>query len=214
MTWPDATYLPKEAGRPLPSTHRYGMSHACDTVLVLDCSGSMREQMGSRSRLDAAQTAAIAFVDERSVDPDARIAVVGFHDIALPVCPLMPASSASTLNQAIRSLKADKSTNMLAGLDVAEQCLFCGGERQERREILFLTDGHNTGSSPLPVADRLKQRGCRIYTVGIGDKPESVDEALLRQMASRDAGGRPLYRFIEDQSRLVRHFEEVGRITR
>lgn len=214
MTTPNSSYLPDGAGRPLPSATRCRMSHACDTVLVLDCSDSMRDPMGSGSKIEASIGSAIAFVDERSVDPDSRIAVVGFHDIAIPVCPLTPATNTSKLCRAIQTLKAEKLTNMMAALIAAEQILYGASERRGYHEILFLTDGHKTGSCPLPVADRLKQRQCRIYTVGIGDKPENVDEALLKQMASRDAGGRPLYRFIEDQSRLVRHLEEVGRITR
>ncbi len=214
MTTPDSTYLPDGTGRPLPPVDRYRVSSARDMALVLDSSGSMRELMGSRSRLDAAKAAAVAFVDECAADPHARIAVVGFNDVALPICPLTSATSSATLHRAIGSLTADYGTNMMSGLIAVEQALYDVNCQQTCREILFLTDGHNTGSCPIPVADRLKQRGCRIYTVGIGSEPEDVDEALLKQMASRDASGRPLYRFIHDQSRLVRHFEGVGRITR
>ncbi len=206
--------LPERFGRQLPSTNHFCDTSGCDSVLLLDSSGSMGQPMGTGSRLDAGMAAAIAFVDERASNEAARIAVVGFHDIALPVCPLTPATNKRTLYRGIRSLKPSNRTNMTAGLLAAEQALACSDEYRRNREIVFLTDGYNKSCCPLVVADRLKQAGCRIFTVGIGPAPATVDEALLTKIASRDNSGLPLYRFVDDRIRLTRHFRRVARIVR
>jgi len=76
---------------------------------------------------------------------------------------------------------------------------------------LVLTDGgHNTGPSPLPVAQRLKDRGVVIDCIGIGGSPDCVDEAGLKAIASRNPDGSIRYCFIGDKSNLIQKYEQLA----
>lgn len=216
MNTPNFRTLPDASAQTLPSAARFRSNGECDAGLVIDCSGSMREPAGSTSRIEAAKAAAMAYVNERSADPGARIAIVSFNDVANIVQRLAPATDLSLFHHPISLLTPGGGTRMKSGVVAVGQALHGrhAGHDDTRQEVVFLTDGHNTGPNPLPDAERLKQQGCRIFTVGIGSISSDVDENLLEAMASPDASGRPLYRFIKDQLRLVRHFEEISRITR
>jgi hypothetical protein len=79
------------------------------------------------------------------------------------------------------------------------------------KRIIMLTDGKNTGLfNPVKVADRLKDSGVTIECVGIAGKPRSVGERVLKQIASKDQTGTPMYYFINDTSNLVRKYESMA----
>jgi Ca-activated chloride channel family protein len=184
---------------------------------VIDVSGSMAEEDWWPTRLGAAKAAALAFIDERALaDSYSRIAIVGFSELAFPLLPLTSVRDAARLREAIESLEAMSSTNITGGLEVAEQFLYGIQPQGAYQEVILLTDGmHNVGAPPIAVAERLKRQGCVIYVRGIGGNPGSVDEALLRYVASEDSQGQPLYAFIGDKQRLGRDFGELARrITR
>lgn len=187
-----------------------------DAVIVIDVSGSMAGVDYPPSRLLAAEDAALEFLNQRSEACECnRIAVVGFGSIALPVCPLTPCSESARIAEAIRSLQLQSLTNFTSGLSAAGILFRQTLNNSAALEILFLSDGgHNSGSDPEALASALKASGVCIRTVGIGGSPRSVDEPLMRRIASLDASGQPLYRFIADRSSLVQYFGQVGRITK
>lgn len=183
------------------------------TVIVIDASGSMLTKDWPPSRLDAAKGAAKAYCTQREVvDPSSSVAIVAFGCRGSKRCGLTPVTSEKVLRAAIDGIGDLGSTNMAEGLACTER-LF--GHRRGMAEVIFLSDGHCTGRSPLPVAERLKRSGVCINCIGIGAEPADVDEGLLRAIASERTDRGKRYRWIGDGEQLVRHFEELaGRITR
>jgi len=186
-------------------------SRAC--VLVLDASGSMTDTDWKPSRLDAAMDAAKAFARRLSNDePDALVAVVAYGCSAKTVCRLTRARELSKIHSTIDQIDVMGSTNMKAGMKQALRLL--GRYRGRMCQVVMLSDGHNTGGSPRKVAGELKEFAV-VECVGIGGRPDDVDEALLKALASAGSDGEPRYRWIGDKERLVRHFHNLaGRITR
>ena len=80
------------------------------------------------------------------------------------------------------------------------------------RRIIMLTDGHHNGphDSLIKLAKCLKDSGVTIECIGIAGNPESVDELLLKKIASKDECGNPRYYFIKDTSELVRKYESMA----
>ena len=80
------------------------------------------------------------------------------------------------------------------------------------RRIVLLSDGeHNTGPCPLKVASRLKSAGVVIDCIGIGGSPASIDEELLKKIASQNPDGSIRYCFIGDQQKLLRKYQSLAR---
>lgn len=79
------------------------------------------------------------------------------------------------------------------------------------KRIVLLSDGdHNTGPSPVAVASRLKRAGVVIDCIGIGGNPESVDEGLLKEIASRNPDGSIRYCFIGDSDALLKKYQDLA----
>ena len=79
------------------------------------------------------------------------------------------------------------------------------------RRIILLTDGqHNGGGDPVAVAGRLKKAGVVIECIGIAGIREDVDEAILKQIASKDEHGQPRYYFIGDTTTLIKKYKTMA----
>ncbi len=183
-----------------------------DCVLVLDASGSMLADDWPPTRLRAAQDSAVAFCTRVAEDePQARVAIVAYGSRAKTCCGLTPAENQSALTRAIDGISCLGSTNIRGGLKEANELL---ARSSGPRQVVLLTDGHNTERDPLFIAKKLK-RGTVVDCVGIGARPEDVDEELLRAIASEYPDGSKRYRWIGEKERLIRHFTELaGRISR
>jgi hypothetical protein len=80
------------------------------------------------------------------------------------------------------------------------------------QRIVLLSDGeHNTGPSPIAVASRLKKAGVIIDCIGIAGSPESVDEDLLKEIASRNPNGTIRYCFIGESAALLKKYQDLAR---
>ncbi len=80
------------------------------------------------------------------------------------------------------------------------------------KRIVLLSDGqHNTGVSPVAVASRLKGAGVTIDCIGIAGRPDSVDEDLLKEIASRNPDGSIRYCFIGDSDALLKKYQDLAR---
>jgi Ca-activated chloride channel homolog len=187
-----------------------------DTVLVLDISTSMGRDDYAPCRLAAAQDAADDLLNNRIASGvESRVAIAAFNDVGLPICPLTVLTQVMKLKKAIRELTPKGDTNIGAGLAVAEHYFNMYRGPSVKREVVLLTDGRNNkGSDPEVAAARLKQMGCEIRTIGIGGSPDAVDELLLRSISTADPFGKPHYRFITNRDGLLRHFAQIGGLTR
>jgi Ca-activated chloride channel family protein len=164
-------------------------------ILTMDVSGSMRADDLKPSRLDAAKSAAKAFVEKQP--PGVKVGVVSFSDNAFLV--QAPTSDKDAVIAAINRLTTLRGTAigsaLLTSLDaIFEDADLEGGEPltfttptptptplpagvYEPAIIVLLTDGEsNRGPRPLEVVDRVIARGVRVYTVGVG----SLEGTVLR----------------------------------
>jgi len=155
-------------------------------MLVLDVSGSMCQMDIEPSRLEAAEAAAVAFV--QSQKGATQIGLVAFSGFAELI--QLPTSDPEVLQTAIESLTTGRRTaigsGILKGLEtiaeidqnVAPVTLGVANAIEPTPVpdgayapdiIVLLTDGvSNVGPSPLDAAQQALDRGVRVYTIGFG----------------------------------------------
>jgi len=156
-----------------------------DLILVLDASGSMGERGFDTSnrmltKFDINLALADDFILQRQDD---NMAVVIFGSFAYTASPLTyDLSSLSALLHFTSIGIAGNSTAIGDALTQAIHTLSYG--KAENKAIILLTDGyHNAGrSSPKEAVKIAKDKGIKIYTIGIG-KSSHYDKALLETIA-------------------------------
>jgi Mg-chelatase subunit ChlD len=172
----------------------FGVSRVCfpvekplDIVLVLDTSSSMREPAagGQGTKLDAAREAARSFLGNLKFGRD-RAGIVAFNIAATEVVPLTESSEA--LQTGLDSLVSVEGTRIDLGLAEAVGSLATGGRPVAKPVVILLTDGlQNQERAPnaavLAEAQRLKDRGALVYTIGLGNE---IDQELLGQVATSE----------------------------
>ena len=183
------------------------------TVFVIDISGSMYSMYDGRlTKLEAAAKANITMVQNKAqIDPYDEIGIVSFESYAtvlLNLCPIY--SQQQQIIRTLQALTSNGGTDINKGLKAARD-IFDWDRNDVVRRIVLLTDGH--GGHPLQTAEDLKSRGVVIDVIGVGSSPSSVDEKLLRKVASV-IEGETRYRFIKDQQTLVTHFEHLANKTK
>lgn len=78
------------------------------------------------------------------------------------------------------------------------------------RRIIMLSDGgYNEGGSPFKVAQRLKDAGVIVDTIGIG-KREDINEEAMKRIASCNPDGTVRYCWIGDEQNLIRKYESLA----
>jgi Ca-activated chloride channel family protein len=162
-------------------------------ILTLDVSRSMLSNDIQPSRLDAAESAALSFVQRQK--PGAQIGIVAFAGFAEMVQP--PTTDRKVLEDAITSLTTGRGTaigsGILKSIDViAEADPNVAPSVDENAPavgpppvppgayvpeiIVMLTDGVSfVGPDPLDAAQQAKDRGIQIYTIGFGTANGSDD---------------------------------------
>jgi Ca-activated chloride channel family protein len=155
-------------------------------LLALDVSGSMRQNDIPPSRLQAAQAAALSFI--QSQRPGTQIGVVAFAGYAELI--QQPTGDQEALQGAIESLTTGRATAIGSGIlkaidaiaeidtNVAPSVADSARESQippvakgayAPDIIVLLTDGvATTGMPPLEAAQQAADRGLRVYTIGFG----------------------------------------------
>jgi Ca-activated chloride channel family protein len=161
-------------------------SNESTIVLAIDVSGSMCATDIAPTRLEAAEAAAIAFVESQG--PGTRIGIVAFSGLAAVVQP--PTTDHRLLRDAIESLATGRRTAIGSGILSAIDAIAeidpnvapavvpgrAGVEPVPVPDgefapaiIVLLTDGRsNAGPEPLEAAQQAIDRGLRVYTIGFG----------------------------------------------
>jgi Ca-activated chloride channel homolog len=175
-------------------------------ILTIDTSGSMAADDVKPDRMEAAKTAARAFVERQP--PSVQIGVVSFSDNAFMV--QSPTTNQDAVIAAINRLEPQRGTAIGRGIitslnAIAEQ----GGSEGPSTNglpqpsptptptavpagtyapaiVILLTDGENNQwPDPLDVIQTAVQRGIRIYTVGLGSAEGSVLHISGRSIRTR-----------------------------
>jgi Ca-activated chloride channel family protein len=184
-------------------------SNQTTILLAMDVSGSMCSTDIDPTRLQAAEAAAVAFVNGQA--SDTQIGIVAFSGFAAVIQP--PTSDRKALIDAIQSLTTGRRTaigsGILASIDaiaeidpnvapsvidgrpgVAPTPVTPGAYAPDI--IVLLTDGsNNAGVDPLEAAQQATDRGLRVYTIGFGTAAGGELQAQCRQqfMGNEPFGG-------------------------
>lgn len=172
-----------------------------DIALALDISGSMMTPDVRPNRLGAAIDVASSFVNARESD---NMALVVFSGESLSLLPLTNDRTAllAELKQVQPGMLAD-GTAIGDGLTSAINRIIPG--KAKSKSVILITDGSNNAGevSPSIAAEIARQKGIRVYTIGIGtngnfrvrdsfgfetNMETSIDEGTLRQIAAQTGG--------------------------
>lgn len=178
-------------------------------ILAVDVSGSMIATDLQPNRLEAAKSAARAFVEKQ---PDTvQVGVVSFSDNAFVVQP--PTDDKDALLSAINRLNWQRGTaigrGLVASLEAISEKTGQGGEinlnqdqsnnnsttpqptpmpkgQYQNAIIVLLTDGENNQwPEPVEIAQIASDRGIRVYTVGIGSEEGAIVRIQGRAIRTR-----------------------------
>ena len=166
-------------------------------ILTVDVSGSMRAEDLQPNRIEAAKSAALAFVEKQP--RNVRIGVVSFSNNASVV--QAPTTDREALVAAINRLAIQRATAIGSGILTSLEAIFeepgpratpASRDTLSLSEptptatpvargayapavVVLLSDGvSNAGPPPLQAAKQASDRGVRVYTVGLGSPEGTV----------------------------------------
>jgi Ca-activated chloride channel homolog len=143
-------------------------------VLVTDASRSMLATDVDPSRMDAARSAAGAFLD--GVPDELRVGAVGFS--TTPSSVVAPTQDRERVRAHLASLHADGSTATGDALARALQLLKGQGKKRPPAAIVLLSDGKTTtGRDPVEVAREARGAGVPVHTVSLGTSGGTITDS-------------------------------------
>ncbi|GAB6035084.1 VWA domain-containing protein [Galenea microaerophila] len=160
-------------------------------ILAVDLSGSMEKpdmRLGGHhvDRLTAVKSVVKQFIHQRQGD---RMALVVFGTQAFIQSPLT--YDLSTLARLLDETQIGMAGNHTAigdAIGLTLKHLAQLGGQQNRAVLILLTDGSNTAGvvSPLEAAEKAKQMGLKIYTIGVGQVSHSALGGLIQASGEMD----------------------------
>lgn len=171
-------------------------------VITIDISRSMRAQDVSPSRIDAAKTAAIEFVD--TVPSTFNIALVSFAGTAQ--IAMAPTTDRSAVKSAIESLELEPATAIGEAIYASLDALLLAPPNPDNPDelapgaIIILSDGYtNIGRDSGEAASVAREENVPIYAIAYGTAggyvyeegvrvPVPVNHAELSQVAKNSGG--------------------------
>ena len=144
-----------------------GQTNENEYVIALDTSASMSAQDVSPSRLDAAKTYALVFID--SLDSQTQAGLVSFSGVTFIEQALT--KERGDIRDALSRIEIEASGTDISGAIITGTNLLTGSERG--RALIVITDGSNTietfQSNSLQRAVRYANiNRVRIYAIGVG----------------------------------------------
>lgn len=161
-------------------------------ILAIDASGSMRAIDIAPSRLEAAEAAALSFIQRQK--SRTQIGLVAFARFAEVIQP--PTTDQEALQTAVQSLTTGRGTAIGSGIlkaidaiaeidknvapSVSDSSAAVAPTPVPKGAyapdiIVLLTDGVNTGGVlPIDAAQQAADRGVRVYTIGFGTANGSI----------------------------------------
>ena len=180
-----------------------------DLVLVLDTSGSMAERGFNKkdkkqNKYDISVSLAKAFIKNRYDD---NIGLVVFGSYAFSASPLTYDLKALSEMFDLMSDVGIAGTSTAIGDALMQGLQTLEAGEAKSKVLVLLTDGqHNAGkNSPHQAVTLAKQRGVKVYTIGIGKKGD-YDEALLSTIA-KESGAKSFFASTADELKDV--YQEI-----
>lgn len=191
----------------------FGQSSDFNYVLAIDASSSMLADDFYPSRLEAAKSASINFVD--SVSSETTVGIVSFSGAAFIETELT--SNRGDVKDKIRSVDIKS----VGGTDIGEAIITSTNvllKEEKARVIVLLTDGQsNVGTSVYDAIDYANDNQVIVYTIGVATKEggsfmriksiSQLDEETLVEIAQRTGGE---YFRAEDRTALSKAFREIA----
>lgn len=136
-----------------------------DIVIALDASKSMLATDIKPDRLVRAKTEIASLIDQLSTD---RVGITAFAGECYVMCPLTTDTDAAKLFLDIISpdLVPKPGTNLEKALLISNS-LFNPNENTNKALIIF-TDGDNLTGNPLSAAEKIRDQGVKLFTIGVG----------------------------------------------
>lgn len=136
-----------------------------DLIVALDLSRSMTAQDVAPSRLARAKFESRKFINILRGD---RIGLLGFAGIAHLQCPLTLDHAAATmlLDVMDETLLPVQGTALAEAIDIA--CKSFSVDKGKNRALIILSDGEDHEESVEEAAQKAKDEGVVIYTIGVG----------------------------------------------
>ena len=205
-----------------PDSQQKSRIEGTDIVISMDISGSMLSQDFSPNRFEAAKKVATKFINGRQND---NIGLVVFAGESFSLMPLT--NDRAALINTVTNIRMDMLTDGTAvgdGLVSAINRVSSG--KAKSKSIILLTDGtNNAGDVPPQTAAKIaKQKGVRVYTIGVGTNgviqiPDpfgfmtqmetKIDEQSLTNIAQQTGGQ---YFRAYDEDMLDDIFNEIDKL--
>jgi Ca-activated chloride channel family protein len=147
-----------------------------DLMICLDVSKSMLAEDAGMSRMDRAKDDIKRLLDKLV---GSSVGLVSFAGQAELTCPLTDDYEFYRLALDDVGIHSAPLGGTNIGEAIAAAVEAFGNGRREQRAILLLTDGEDHGESAVAEATKAKERGIRVFTLGIGDAQQG---ALIPQM--------------------------------
>ncbi len=171
-------------------------------ALVIDTSGSMRDEVDNTVKLERAIQAAHKLIDDPTLEPNDKLTIIHFDDESRVLLPLSPLQR-SKAHQVVDSLRQySGGTQMGKGMQNALTQL--GKEAPEvTKRLILLTDGMTFDEELCrTLARQLADTNTPIISIGIGDE---YNQDLLMELADVTKG-RSLH--LTDMQQLDQFFRE------
>jgi len=181
-------------------------------LLVMDVSDSMAATDVAPNRLAAAESAALAFLEE--LPPDFRVGLATFAGVAQ--LEVAPTRDRDTVEDALGALTMSRGTligdGLKEALDAIEDIQLDAPDTPVA--AVLLSDGRDTGSdvSPHDAAERARDLGVPVFTVVVGQVVEGnggggANLAALEDIAATSGGDAFT---AETADELTARFEKIG----
>lgn len=192
---------------PVQTDHRQRLQFTRSRLLfVVDHSGSMSEEVGTTTKLEAALGGIAQSLDELTVQDE--VGLLEFDSEATWVLPFTSMGQKETIARALESFSQGGGTDLTKALD--EVVLAFGRPGPVKRHVILMTDGQTGGDDAIfqKFTETMKAAQVSMTVLGIGHE---VNDKLLSQLAAGSDG--VYYRVQGSDIPAVLHKETV-RVTR
>jgi len=158
-------------------------------IVILDCSGSMRENLEEgKTKLDAMKESVKTFIEEKK-NFNPRIACLSFSGISAQISVLsLPTNDYDRIINSLRNIEAFGGTWITRALIKSIEMYDVYHKPNELGRIILFSDGRpNSRKGVIKRIPELIQRGIPVDTMGIGD-PDQVDTDLLKRISNETQG--------------------------